>query len=85
MNPNNKDIRITFRRPHVSARKPQQCELTTIPKNPIELTRPCSYVVKCKSHLAYGKTILMLIFSIAMPNVQRPLVKTRNILNFPWP
>lgn len=53
--PPSKPIRITFCRPHVSAKKPQKCEEITKPANDDESRRPCSCNVYVKSHLEYGK------------------------------
>lgn len=53
-----------FLRPHVSVRKPQKCELTTMPKNPIESKTPCCISVNSISHFADGTTNPMFISSV---------------------
>lgn len=47
--------RITFFLPQVSAKKPQKCDVNTIPQYDIALSKPCASVVNSKSHFAYGK------------------------------
>lgn len=64
--------RIVLFRPHVSARKPQKCELITMPRNATDEINPCSVVVIFKSHFAYGSTNAMLMFSIAEPIRTKP-------------
>lgn len=83
MKPAVTDARIALRRPHVSARKPQQCELNTMPINATEFSRPCWYVVNCKSHFAYGMITLTFMFSRPMPRMLRPPAITIYTLNFP--
>lgn len=77
--------RITFFRPQVSAKNPQKCELTTIPRNAIDEISPCSVVVICKSQNAYGKTKAMLIFSIVAPINAMPVRMIMSTLNRPFP
>lgn len=84
MNPPNSAVRITFWRPHVSDRKPQKCELTTMPRNDMEFSRPCSVVDMAMSHLTNGITKLMFTFSIAMPMVLRPPIIISSMWNFPY-
>lgn len=57
--PNSNVGRITFRRPVVSAKNPQRCELLIIPAKPIALNMPRSCMVKLRSHCETGKTKLM--------------------------
>lgn len=77
--------RITFFRPHVSAKKPQKCELTTIPKKAIDDISPCSVVVIFKSHEAYGITKAMLMFSMVAPINAIPESATMRMLKRPLP
>lgn len=77
--------RITFLRPHVSAKKPQKCELITIPRNAIDEINPCSVVVIFKSQNAYGNTKAMLIFSMVAPINTIPDRITIATLNRPLP
>lgn len=58
----------TLCRPHVSAKNPQKCDVNTIPKYEMALSRPCSSVVNFRSHFTYGIIKLILRFSIAVPN-----------------
>lgn len=77
--------RMTFLRPQVSAKKPQKCELTTIPRNAIDEINPCSVVVIFKSQKAYGRTKAMLIFSIVAPINAMPVTMIMSTLNRPLP
>lgn len=77
--------RITFFRPHVSAKKPQKCELTTIPRNAIDEIRPCSFVVIFISQKAYGVTKAMLMFSMVAPINAIPENITIRMLKRPLP
>lgn len=76
---------MTFFRPHVSAIKPQKCELITIPRKAIDDTRPNSVVVIFKSQFAYGRTKATLIFSIVAPINATPDIAVISILNRPLP
>lgn len=64
--------RITFRRPHVSAKRPNKCEPITIPKNGIEPKTTNSIVVKWISQFAFGSIMATLIFSIVAPIITSP-------------
>lgn len=79
------DNRIVLFRPHVSAKKPQKCELITMPRNATDEINPCSVVVISKSHFAYGNTNAMLIFSMVAPISTRPDDKIMRRLNRPVP
>lgn len=83
MKPSISDIRMTFWRPHVSAIKPQKCELITMPRNETDVNRPCSLVVNCKSHFAYGSINATLIFSRTAPIKLKPVANVINTWNFP--
>lgn len=82
--PSISDVRITFWRPHVSAMKPQKCELTTMPRYETDVNRPCSLVVKCKSHFAYGNINETLIFSRIAPNKLIPVAIVISTWNLPY-
>lgn len=66
-----------------SARKPQKCELITMPKNGIEEASPSCVIVIFKSQSAYGRTKDRLIFSIVAPIITSPDKNTIIILNRP--
>lgn len=71
--------------PRVSAKKPQRCDETTIPTNPIALKTPLSRVVKFMSHCATGKMKLIPTVSrTTQPSIE-PHKITRTMLNFPNP
>lgn len=84
MNPPKAAIRITFCRPHVSAKYPQKYEVVMVPRNDIEPKIPCPLVVKFRSHLMYGKTTLILTFSMAAPISAIPVKMIKNIWNLPY-
>lgn len=69
--------RNTFRRPHVSAMKPQKCDVNTTPKKAIALIMPCSLVEMLSSHLAAGSTNAILRPSMIMPSSAKPVVSSR--------
>lgn len=48
--------KMIARRPRVSARKPQRCELQMMPANEMALSTPFSLVVSSRSHSATGST-----------------------------
>lgn len=77
INPDNNENCNTFNRPHVSAMKPQKCDVRTTPIKPIALIKPCSETVISMSHLAAGKTNAMLSPSIMTPNSEKPVAKRR--------
>lgn len=77
--------RMVFFRPHVSAKKPQKCELITMPRNATDEINPCSVVVIFKSHFAYGKTNAMEIFSMVAPIIASPADIIMRQLNRPVP
>lgn len=77
------DIRITFWRPHVSAMKPQKCEPITMPRNETDAKRPCSLVVNCKSHFAYGNINETLTFSRIAPIKLNPVAIVISTWNLP--
>lgn len=77
MNAPNAATRKTFRRPQVSAKNPQRCDVKTIPKYEIALRSPCSSVDKFRSHFAYGKIKPILVFSNADPNMLIPVQNVR--------
>lgn len=84
MNPPKAAIRITFCRPHVSAKNPQKYEVVITPRYDIEPKIPCSVVVKFRSHLMYGKTTLIQVFSKAAPKSAVPVKIIKIIWNFPY-
>lgn len=75
--------RITFRRPHVSAKRPHRCEPITMPKNGIEPNTTNSIVVKCKSQFAFGRITATFIFSIVAPIITSPEKITIIVWNRP--
>ncbi len=77
MKPDNNENRSTFNRPHVSAIKPQKCDVRTTPMKPIALIKPCSVVDISMSHLAAGKTNAMFSPSIITPNSENPQANRR--------
>lgn len=78
------DVRNTFCRPQVSARKPNACELTRMPAKPAELRTPCSAKVKFRSHRACDVTKLTFTFSATFTTTLNPTIKTIKTLNFPY-
>lgn len=66
-------VRKTFCLPHVSAMKPQNCNVKQMPKNDIELNTPCSVVVRSKSHFALGNIKLTFRFSSKPPKTLKPV------------
>lgn len=78
-------ICITFRRPQVSAIKPQKCEVSTTPKKATALIMPCSVLLMFSSHLAAGSTKAMLRPSMMTANRDVPLTSNRSMWNRPEP
>lgn len=76
--------RITFNRPHVSAKKPHICDEHTIPINGTDENRPNSAVVMCNSQFAYGRTKLALIFSMVAPTINEPHARNVIMWNRPY-
>lgn len=72
--PNSNENRNTFRRPHVSAIKPQKCELITTPTNATALMTPCSTLLIFSSHFATGSTYPIDMPSAVMPSNAAPTV-----------
>uniref|UniRef100_W8BHG3 Uncharacterized protein n=1 Tax=Ceratitis capitata TaxID=7213 RepID=W8BHG3_CERCA len=72
---NTNEHRNALTRPHVSARKPIICELSTIPKKPAEARRPCSVCVAVRSHLINGIIIPTPIVSAITAIKQKPQIK----------
>lgn len=66
--------RKTFRLPHVSAINPQNCDVSTKPRNAIALIMPCSPVVRSRSHLAAGSTTAIFKPSKTAPSKANPLL-----------
>lgn len=71
------EMRSTFCRPHVSAKKPHICDDTTIPTNDMELSTPCSVVDKSKSHRICGVMKLRQNASEEADIILRPVSKIR--------
>lgn len=76
--------RRTFCLPQVSARKPHKWLVNTMPRYDIAERNPCSPIVNFKSHFAYGKIELILIFSMPDPKTLKPVRIIRIIWNFPF-
>lgn len=70
--------RMTFNRPHVSAKKPHRCDEQTIPINGTDENNPNSAVVIRSSQFAYGSIKLPLIFSMVAPTIIDP--QSRNVI-----
>ena len=64
----------TFFRPHVSVTRPQKCDVNITPINPIDFIKPCSEMVKCKSHFAAGSTYVIFISSANTETIAMPLM-----------
>lgn len=64
--------------PVVSARKPQKCELNTIPIYPTEFNKPCSVVDISISQRIYGITKPIFTFSTTTPIKPKPQTNNRN-------
>lgn len=79
----NDAYRITFNRPHVSAKKPHICDEQTMPKNGMDENKPDSLTVICNSQSAYGRMMLALIFSRVAPTIIEP--HDRNVIMWKSP
>lgn len=84
MNPSIDDILMILCRPVVSARNPHKCELTQMPRNDMDISSPCSFVVNCRPHFTYGITRETLMFSRTALIKLSPLTSVIITWNLPY-